>query len=73
MSGNSYQVLGLASTATHEDVKTAYKKLALQHHPDKQTGKTQEEQDAAIMAYKEIQKAYQALWKERAQKQIRLM
>ncbi len=61
MSGNSYQVLGLASTATHEDVKTAYKKLALQHHPDKQTGKTQEEQDAAIMAYKEIQKAYQAL------------
>lgn len=30
-----YQVLGLSKEATAADIKRAYKKLAVQYHPDK--------------------------------------
>lgn len=30
---NPYKVLGLSKTSTATEVKTAYKKLALKHHP----------------------------------------
>ena len=32
---NLYQVLGLEKSASAEDIKRAYKKLAVQNHPDK--------------------------------------
>ncbi len=32
---SSFQVLGLETTASLEDVKNAYRKLSIQHHPDK--------------------------------------
>ncbi|KAI7861678.1 DNAJ heat shock N-terminal domain-containing protein [Spinellus fusiger] len=35
-----YQVLGLSSDATTEQIKLRYKHLILRHHPDKHTGET---------------------------------
>ena len=48
-----YEVLGVAKTASQEEVKKAYRKLAHTHHPDKQGG------DEA--RFKEINEAYSVL------------
>jgi DnaJ-class molecular chaperone len=33
-----YKILGISKTASAEDIKKAYRKLAHQHHPDKKGG-----------------------------------
>jgi len=35
---NPYEVLGVDETATHDEIKAAYRKLATEHHPDKHNG-----------------------------------
>src|SRR5215472_1754488 len=56
MSGDFYKILGVSMDATAEDVKRAYRKLAMGHHPDRNNGdKTSEER------FKEITEAYEVL------------
>lgn len=50
---NFYDILGVAETASDEEIKKAYKSLALQHHPDKQGGDEEK--------FKEINEAYDTL------------
>ncbi|MCL2340858.1 MAG: J domain-containing protein [Proteobacteria bacterium] len=51
-----YQILGVAKTATAEEIKKAYRKLAVQYHPDKNPGDKQAEEK-----FKEISEAYAVL------------
>ncbi|NCU44177.1 molecular chaperone DnaJ [Candidatus Falkowbacteria bacterium] len=53
MAKDYYQVLGVNKTASAEEIKKAFRKLAHQHHPDKAHG------DEA--KFKEINEAYQVL------------
>ncbi|MCB2410437.1 J domain-containing protein [Hymenobacter lucidus] len=51
MSHTHYQTLGVSSTATAQEIKLAYKQLAIQFHPDKHGGSTRfEEQFKAVNA-----------------------
>ena len=51
-----YEVLGVARTAEAEEIKKAYRKLALKHHPDKNPG-----DKAAEEKFKELGEAYEIL------------
>jgi curved DNA-binding protein len=51
-----YQILGVARNASAGDIKTAYRKLAMQYHPDRNPGDKQAEE-----RFKEMNEAYQVL------------
>lgn len=55
MNTDYYKVLGVSKTATAEELKKAYRKLAVQYHPDKNKSKEAEEK------FKEINQAYEVL------------
>lgn len=54
MAKDYYSILGVSKTATPEDIKKAYRKLAHQYHPDKTQGGDHEK-------FKEVNEAYQVL------------
>lgn len=51
-----YEILGLSRTATEEEIKKAFRKLAREHHPDVAKNKKQAEEK-----FKEINEAYEVL------------
>lgn len=53
---NPYQVLGVPRDADQEEIKRAYRKLALKYHPDRNPG-----DDAAEEKFKQISEAYATL------------
>lgn len=55
-SRNPYEVLGVPRDATEEDIKKAYRRLALEHHPDRNPGNRDSEE-----RFKEITLAYEIL------------
>lgn len=54
---NYYAVLGVDKHATSDAIKTAYRRLALQCHPDKQRDKKKQSDDT----FKDISEAYECL------------
>jgi molecular chaperone DnaJ len=51
-----YEVLGVARDASDQEIKSAYRKLALKHHPDKNPGNKEAEE-----RFKEAAEAYSVL------------
>lgn len=54
--GGYYDVLGVPRDATEADIKKAYRRLAMEHHPDRNNG-----DKAAEERFKEITEAYEIL------------
>ena len=53
-----YEVLGVAKNAADEDIKKAYRKLAMKYHPDRNQG---EGAKKAEESFKEVKEAYEML------------
>ena len=56
-----YEVLGVGRDASANDIKKAYRKLAIQYHPDKQHDKSDAEKKEAEEKFKEAAEAYSVL------------
>jgi curved DNA-binding protein CbpA len=59
-----YNTLGINTDASAEEIKKAYRSLALKHHPDRNPGDT----GAAEAKFKEINEAYEVLGDEEARR-----
>ena len=51
-----YEVLGVARGASEDEIKKAYRRLAMKHHPDRNPG-----DHASEAAFKESKEAYEVL------------
>lgn len=51
-----YSILGVSKSATQDEIKKAYRKLAMQYHPDKNQGDKKAEEK-----FKELGAAYEVL------------
>ena len=56
-----YEVLGLKKEASADEIKKAYRKLAVKWHPDKWTQASEEEKKTAENNFKELAEAYDVL------------
>ena len=56
-----YNILELKPGCSQDEIKKAYKKMAIKYHPDKQNDKSSEEKAIAEAKFKEIAEAYDIL------------
>lgn len=59
-----YEVLGVSKTATQDEIRKAYRRLAGKYHPDRNIDNKEEAEEK----FKEVQKAYEVLFDEERRK-----
>ncbi len=65
-SKDPYRVLGIDSSATDDEVRKAYRKMAMKYHPDRVAGMSEELQRNAAEQMKEINQAYEVIKERRS-------
>ena len=62
---SNYRILEITPDATDEEVKKAYRKMAIKYHPDKVATLGEDVQKAAEEKFKAVNQAYEAICRER--------
>jgi len=62
---SAYRVLGLSPDASDDELKRAYRRLALEHHPDRVAALGDDIRKAAEKKFQEINAAKEKIWKAR--------
>lgn len=62
---DAYKVLGVSPQASDEELKKAYRRLALEHHPDRVAKLGDDVRRAAEKKFQEINAAKERIWKAR--------
>ena len=62
---NSYKILEIEKTATDDEVKKAYRRMAKKYHPDKVVTENEAIKRGAEEKFKQVQKAYEQIQRER--------
>ena len=60
-----YEILGVSKSSTADEIKKAYRKMAISFHPDKVATMGEEYQKGAKEKFQQIQDAYEAIKKRR--------
>ncbi len=60
-----YKALEIEPTATNEEVKKAYRRMAMKYHPDKVASAGEEAKKTATEKFRSINEAYEAIKKQR--------
>lgn len=63
-----FKILDVSNTASEDDVKKAYRKLAMRFHPDRLQGLTEGEKKSAEEKFLRVQKAYENIKKKKGWK-----
>lgn len=61
----SYQILGVSKNASDDEIRKAYRRLALQHHPDKVASLGEDVRKAAEIKFQQINDAKERIYKAR--------
>jgi DnaJ like chaperone protein len=61
----AYDVLEIKNSATEDEIKKAYRKMAVKYHPDKVSYLGEDVQKAANEKFQKLNEAYQVICKER--------
>lgn len=64
MSNNYYDILGVSKNASQDEIKKAYRKKAMEYHPDRNKSNPEAEKK-----FKKVWEAYDTLWDEKKRKQ----
>lgn len=62
---SAYKVLGVSPDATDDELKRAYRRMALEHHPDRVAALGDDVRKAAEKKFQEINAAKERVWKAR--------
>ncbi len=62
---SAYKVLGVSPSATDDELRRAYRRLALEHHPDRVAALGDDVRRAAEKKFQEINAAKERIWKAR--------
>lgn len=62
---SAYRILGVSRTATDEELKKAYRKMAMENHPDKLGHLGEDIRKAAEEKFTQINMAYEKIKKQR--------